>query len=77
MITIFSAKRIITLDPSLPSATHVAVKDGKVLAVGSLEDIADVGEYVLDTRFENAYLYPGFVEGHSHALEGQCGITCT
>ncbi|MEZ2743139.1 amidohydrolase [Paenalcaligenes hominis] len=70
MITIFSAKRIITLDPSLPSATHVAVKDGKVLAVGSLEDIADVGEYVLDTRFENAYLYPGFVEGHSHALEG-------
>ncbi|MEZ2720506.1 amidohydrolase [Paenalcaligenes hominis] len=70
MITVFSAKRIITLDPSLPSATHVAVQDGKVLAVGSLEDIADIGEYVLDTRFEDAYLYPGFVEGHSHALEG-------
>lgn len=70
MITIFSAKRILTLDPSLPSATHIAVKNGKVLAVGTLEDIADVGEYVLDTRFSQDYIYPGFVEGHSHALEG-------
>lgn len=70
MITIFAAKRVITLDPSLPEATHIAVKDGRVLAVGSLSEIEDVGEYTLDSRFENDYIYPGFVEGHSHALEG-------
>ena len=70
MITIFAAKRIITMDPSLPEATHIAVKDGKVLGVGPLEELTDLGEYVLDQQFANQYLYPGFVEGHSHALEG-------
>lgn len=70
MITIFAAKRIITMDPSLPEATHVAVKDGKVLGVGPLKELEDLGEFELDERFSNQYIYPGFVEGHSHALEG-------
>ncbi|NHC62360.1 amidohydrolase [Paenalcaligenes suwonensis] len=70
MLTIFAAKRIITMDPSLPEATHIAVKDGKVLGVGPLEELRDLGEATVDTRFAEQYLYPGFVEGHSHALEG-------
>lgn len=70
MITIFSAKRIITMDPSLPEATHVAVLDGKVLGVGPLEELQDLGPYQLNEQFAHQYVYPGFVEGHSHALEG-------
>ncbi|WP_116474367.1 amidohydrolase [Zobellella maritima] len=69
-ITLFCARRIITMDPSLPEATHIAVQDGKVLAVGPLEELQDLGEYQLDDRFADKVILPGFVEGHSHALEG-------
>lgn len=69
-ITIFSARRIITMDPSAPEATHIAVKDGKILAIGPLEELDGLGAYALDTRFVDKVILPGFVEGHSHALEG-------
>ncbi|WP_107852106.1 amidohydrolase [Oceanimonas marisflavi] len=69
-ITLFCARRIITMDPSLPEATHIAVQDGKILAVGPLEELRDLGEYHLDDRFAGKVILPGFVEGHSHALEG-------
>ena len=38
-ITVFVAKKVVTMDPSLPVATAVAVSDGKILSVGSLEDL--------------------------------------
>ena len=68
--TIFSAKKIITMNPSRPEASHVAVRDGRILGAGSLEELATWGDYTLDTRFEDKVLMPGFVEGHAHAMEG-------
>ena len=68
--TIFSAKKIITMNPSRPVATHVAVRDGRILGAGNLEELATWGEYTLDTRFSNKVLMPGFVEGHAHTMEG-------
>lgn len=68
--TVFSARRIITMDPSMPFATHVAVRDGRVLGVGSAGDLAAYGGAILDERFSEAVLMPGLVEGHSHAAEG-------
>ena len=70
MTTIFSAKKIITMCPSRPTASHVAVRDGRILAVGSLEDLAKWGDYTLDNRFADKILMPGFVEGHAHTMEG-------
>jgi predicted amidohydrolase YtcJ len=35
-ITVFVAKEIITMDPGWPTASAVAVQDGKILSVGSL-----------------------------------------
>lgn len=69
-ITLFSAKRIITMDPSLPEASHIAVQGGRILAVGPLEELQDLGDVQLDERFADKVILPGFVEGHSHALEG-------
>lgn len=69
-ITVFSARRILTMDPSLPVATHIAVKDGRILAVGPIEELDELGDYALDARFADRVILPGFVEGHSHALEG-------
>jgi len=36
MTTIYRARKIITMNPSRPVATHVAVKDGRILGAGSL-----------------------------------------
>ena len=55
----------------LPEATHVAVRDGKILGVGSLEDLQKWGEFELNQQFADKVLMPGFVEGHCHAPEGQ------
>ncbi|MFH5775478.1 amidohydrolase [Paracoccus sp. NGMCC 1.201697] len=69
--TVFSAKRIITMDPSRPEATHVAVSpEGRILAVGSPGDMGDWGEVRHDDRFADKVLMPGFVEGHAHMMEG-------
>ncbi len=69
-ITIFSARRVLTMCASRPEATHVAVRGSRILGTGSLEDLSGWGEYVLDDRFSNDVIMPGFVEGHSHAMEG-------
>lgn len=67
---IFEARKIITMDPNRPSATHVAVRDGRILGVGSLDELAGWGAHDLDRRFADKVLMPGLVEGHSHVLEG-------
>ena len=69
-ITIFSARRILTMNPRRPEATHVAVRDGRVLGTGTLEDLAGWGEHELDDRFADKVIVPGFVEGHCHSWEG-------
>ncbi|QDM19062.1 amidohydrolase [Tardiphaga sp. vice278] len=66
---IFSARRIVTMNPSRPQATHVAVREGRVVAVGSLAEVGGHGATV-DERFKDKVLLPGFVEGHSHIMEG-------
>ena len=68
---IFKAKTIITMNSYLPEANHVAVRDGKILGVGSLEDLQKWGEFELNHQFSDKVLLPGFVEGHCHAPEGQ------
>ncbi|MEM7259020.1 MAG: hypothetical protein AAF404_16710, partial [Pseudomonadota bacterium] len=37
MNTIYSAKKIITMNPARPQVTHVAVRDGRIISAGSLE----------------------------------------
>lgn len=67
---IFAARKIITMDPNRPEATHVAVREGRILAVGG-EDCAEPwGGGTLDDRFADAVLTPGFVEGHAHLMAG-------
>ena len=70
MNTVFQAKKILTMNPSNPTATHVAVSGDKIIAVGSLEDVAAWGPYKLNETFLDKVFMPGFVEGHSHSMEG-------
>src|SRR5882757_3230242 len=69
-VTVFSARKIITMDASVEEATHVAVRDGIILEVGDLDDCAAWGPYALDDRFADSILVPGLIESHSHLLEG-------
>jgi predicted amidohydrolase YtcJ len=68
--TIFSARKILTMSPSRPTATHVAVRDGRIVAVGSFDEICGSIDAEVDHRFKDKVLLPGFVEGHSHIMEG-------
>ena len=69
-ITIYSARKIITMNNYQAEASHVAVRDGRILGVGSLEDVQGWGEHSLDDQFAEKILMPGFVEGHCHLMEG-------
>ncbi len=69
-ITVFTARKIITMNSYLAEATHVAVRDGRILGVGGLDEMAGWGDYQLDDRFAEKVLMPGFVEGHCHLAQG-------
>ncbi|MDU8911008.1 amidohydrolase [Aestuariicoccus sp. MJ-SS9] len=68
--TIFSARKIITMNPNRPVVSHVAVRDGRILGAGTLEELAGWGDYTLDDRFADLVVMPGLVEGHAHTMEG-------
>ena len=59
-------KKIYTMNPCRPIVSHVAVKEGKILGAGSLEELASWGEFDLDDTFNEKVILPGFVEGHAH-----------
>jgi predicted amidohydrolase YtcJ len=68
-ITIYTAKTIVTLDPATPTAKAVAVMNGKILGVGTLDDVRGWitnQEFEIDRRFQDAVLIPGFIEAHMH-----------
>ncbi|MEN9644427.1 MAG: hypothetical protein RL238_1096 [Actinomycetota bacterium] len=67
--TIFRARHIVTMHRSNPTATAVAVRDGRVLAVGTYEECAQWGEHVVDDTFADRVLVPGFVEAHGHSMD--------
>ncbi|WP_372615114.1 amidohydrolase [Aquicoccus sp.] len=68
-ITVFRAQKIVTMDPNRPEATHVAVREGRILAVGRADCADQWGKVVHDDSLAHAVLMPGFVEGHSHMAE--------
>ena len=69
-ITIFSARKILTMNTYQPVTTHVAVRGGRILGTGSLDELAEWGDYTIDNSFEDKILLPGFVEAHCHAMNG-------
>ena len=77
-ITVFVAKKIITMDPGWPMATAVAVRDGRVLSVGSLAELKpwlDKAPHTLDRTFADKILFPGFIEPHGHPVLGGTALT--
>jgi predicted amidohydrolase YtcJ len=64
---VFRNGTVITIDESMPRVAAVAVKDGKILARGSEQQIDDlIGPDTEVIDLQGQALLPGFVDGHSH-----------
>jgi predicted amidohydrolase YtcJ len=63
--------RILTMDPANPRAEAVALRQGKILALGGraeIETLAGPGTQVIDAKGRT--VLPGFVESHLHLVLG-------
>lgn len=68
---IYFGGNIITINDALPIAEAVAVKDGKILAVGTNDEVLSVkGENTSLINFEGSTMLPGFVDAHGHVMGG-------
>ena len=68
-LVIYTAKKIITMEPALPEATAVAVAEGHIVAVGSLKSLrswSDKKDSIIDRRFADKVIMPGFIDPHVH-----------
>jgi predicted amidohydrolase YtcJ len=68
---VYTAMKIITMDESVPEATAVAVADGEIKAVGSLDQVRrtlGTQSYDVVDTFEGKVLVPGFIDNHLHPL---------
>lgn len=68
--TIYTARRVITMNPANPQGPAVAVRDGRVLGVGSVDELSAWGDCVVDDQFADKVIMPGFIEAHSHSGAG-------
>jgi len=67
---LFTGGAIYTADPARPWAGAVAVRDGRILAVGSAADLAELqGPSTVVSNLAGKLLLPGFTESHVHFIE--------
>jgi predicted amidohydrolase YtcJ len=69
-VTIFAAREIVTMSPTVKQATAVAVRDGIIIDVGEKDSLLarfeDSVGLVVDETFSDKVLTPGFIDPHLH-----------
>jgi predicted amidohydrolase YtcJ len=69
-VTVFVAKEIVTMSPTIQSATAVAVRDGRIIDVGEqagvLARFKDSPGLVVDKTFSEKVITPGLIDPHLH-----------
>ena len=64
---IVSGTKIYTSDSTFQMAESMAIRDGKIVAIGSKEEIED--RYFSNNQITfDGFVYPGFIDAHSHFL---------
>lgn len=72
-LTVFTARKIITMERGAPEATAVAVAGKRIVAVGTLEQVkAALGNqtYTVDEPFKDQIVLPGLIDQHLHPILG-------
>tara|TARA_R110000772_G_scaffold268645_1_gene397006 strand:+ start:16025 stop:17749 length:1725 start_codon:yes stop_codon:yes gene_type:complete len=69
-VQIYLAREILTMDPQQPRAEAVAVADGRIMGVGTLQDMQALAgdSAVVDERFADKVIVPGLIEQHIHPV---------
>ncbi len=72
-VTVYEARQIITMEPSLPTARFVAVADGIILGLGdsltALEPWTAGRTVRIDRHFARKVLMPGLIDPHVHPMQ--------
>jgi predicted amidohydrolase YtcJ len=69
--TIYQNGSILTIDDAHPKVQAVAVKDGKILAVGSKDEVFKTkGDVTKVVDLTGKTMLPGFVDAHGHVFMG-------
>ncbi len=58
------------MSPARPEGVDVAIRDGRILGTGTVEELKGWGPHEVDDRFSDLVLIPGLIEAHSHIGEG-------
>jgi predicted amidohydrolase YtcJ len=68
---IFYNAKIFTAEPEHPYAEAVAIRGGKIVAVGSLQEVSkSVSAGAERVDLQGKSLFPGFIDSHSHSIDG-------
>jgi predicted amidohydrolase YtcJ len=72
---IFFNAQVFTADPMNPYASAVAIRGGKIVAVGNLPEVsAAVAPAAERVDLGGKTLFPGFIDSHEHAVDGGLGL---
>ncbi len=66
MKKIFTAKKIYTMDEQYSEHEAIAIDNGKIVGLGTLDELIKKFGYEYDESFSENYVYPAWVEPHSH-----------
>jgi len=70
---IYQGGKILTMDANMLNAEAIAIKDGRILAIGSDQQVLNLaGPCTKTTNLYGRFVMPGLVESHTHALWGAC-----
>ena len=78
-LTVYTARAVRTLNPSLPVATAVAVRGDRIVEVGTLETLQpwlDAHPHRIDDTFRDRVLMPGFIDPHLHPTLAAVLLPC-
>jgi predicted amidohydrolase YtcJ len=68
--TIITGADVITMDDQRPSAEAIAIAGGRILAVGSTDEVRALGDDATRAlNLDGNAVMPGFIDGHSHFFQ--------
>lgn len=77
-ITVYTAKKIITMERGNPEAVAVAVAGKHILSVGTLEEVKSAlggRRFTANDTFKSKFILPGLIDQHLHPILGSLTLS--
>lgn len=70
-ITIYPAQTVVTVDPTNPSATAIAIRADKIMGIGEFSDLKSKHpKAAIDPQYSQSVIIPGLIDPHVHMTLG-------